>query len=143
MSHPPFVALINCLVLLGVTAFVIVGGLRRLITHTPDIHGLSVLVVSLIAMTSMAIAVVILGRDAGSEDLHMRSVLLDTISSDAVASAGVALSGAVIYITGSFDWLDSVMAVLIGIVIGLGALKLLHDVVVALRTGIGLALSDD
>jgi len=62
-GHPQattYVALINCLVLLGVTAFVIVGGLRRLITHTPEIHGLSVLIVSLVAMTSMVIAVVIL-----------------------------------------------------------------------------------
>ena len=143
-GHPQattYVALINCLVLLGVTAIVIVGGVRRLITHTPEIHGLSVLIVSLVAMTSMVIAVVILGSDAGSEDLHMRSVLLDTIS-DAVASGGVALSGAVIYFTGRLDWLDSAMAVLIGVVIGFGALKLLRDVVVALRTGSGLARSD-
>ncbi len=136
-----YVALINCLVLLGVTAFVIVGGVRRLMNNTPEIHGLSVLVVSLVAMTSMVIAVIILGN-AGSEDLHMRSVLLDTIS-DAVASGGVALSGAVIYFTGMLDWLDSAMAVLIGVVIGFGALKLLRDVVVALRSGSDLVLSDD
>lgn len=144
-GHPQattYVALINCLVLLGVTAFVIVGGIRRLTTHTPEIHGLSVLIVSLVAMTSMVVAVVILGRDAGKEDLHMRSVLLDTIS-DAVASAGVAISGAIIYFTGKFDWLDSLIAVLIGVVIGFGALKLLSDVVVALRSGSGLAASDD
>ena len=143
-GHPhatTYVALINCLVLLGVTAIVIVGGVRRLTTHTPEIHGLSVLIVSLIAMMSMVTAVVILGSDAGSEDLHMRSVLLDTIS-DAVASGGVALSGAVIYFTGKLDWLDSAIAVLIGVVIGFGALKLLRDVVVALRTGSDLAVSD-
>ena len=143
-GHPQattYVALINCLVLLGVTAFVIVGGVRRLINNTPEIHGLSVLIVSLVAMMSMVVAVLILGSDAGSEDLHMRSVLLDTIS-DAVAAGGVALSGAVIYFTGRFDWLDSAIAVLIGIVIGVGALKLLRDVTVALRTGNGLAASD-
>jgi len=71
----------------------------------------------------------------------MRSVLLDTIS-DAVASGGVALSGAIIYFTGRLDWLDSAMAVLIGVVIGFGALKLLRDVVVALHSGSGLAVSD-
>ena len=136
-----YVALINSLILLGVTAFVIVGGVRRLITHTPEIHGLSVLVVSLLAMTSMVIAIVILGGDAGKEDLHMRSVLLDTIS-DAVASGGVALSGAVIYFTGRFDWLDSAMAVLIGVVVGFGALKLLRDVALALRSGSSLAADD-
>lgn len=144
-GHPSattYVALTNCLVLLGVTAIVIVGGVRRLISNTPEIHGLSVLIVSLVSMTSMVLAVVILGRDAGSEDLHMRSVLLDTIS-DAVASGGVAVSGAVIYFTGRLYWLDSAMAVLIGCVIGFGALKLLRDVVVALRSGSDLVLSRD
>ena len=144
-GHPratTYVALINSLVLLAVTAFVIAGGIRRLISHTPEIHGLSVLIVSLIAMASMVIAIIILGRDAGSEDLHMRSVLLDTIS-DAVASGGVALSGAVIYFTGRLDWLDSGVAVLIGLVIGFGALKLLRDVVVALRSNGDFVLSDN
>ncbi|MEO5723308.1 MAG: hypothetical protein ABIR12_03045 [Ilumatobacteraceae bacterium] len=42
-----YVALINSFVLLVVTAFVTVGGVRRLVTHTPEIHGLGVLVVSL------------------------------------------------------------------------------------------------
>jgi hypothetical protein len=35
----------------------------------------------------MILAAFILGRDAGSEDLHMQSVLLDTIA-DATAAAG-------------------------------------------------------
>lgn len=134
-GHPratTFVALINSLVLLVVTGFVIVGGIRRLVRHTPEIHGLPVLIVSLVAMGSMIGAAFILGRDAGSEDLHMRSVLLDTIS-DAVASAGVAVSGAIIYLSARLYWLDSAMAVLIGIVIGYGALKLLRDVIADLR----------
>jgi cobalt-zinc-cadmium efflux system protein len=89
-GHPKattYVALINSVVLLVVTGFVIVGGVRRLTTHTPEIHGLGVLIVSLIAMASMILAAFILGRDAGSEDLHMQSVLLDTIA-DATAAAG-------------------------------------------------------
>lgn len=135
-GHPTattYVALINALVLLVVTGFVIAGGIRRLATRTPEIHGLSVLVISLIAMGSMIVAVLILGRDAAVEDLHMRSVLLDTIS-DATAAAGVAISGAVIYLTGRLYWLDSAVTVLIGLVIGFGALKLLRDVIAALRT---------
>ena len=92
-GHPKvttYVALINSVVLLVVTGFVIVGGVRRLVTNTPEIHGLSVLIVSVIAMTSMLVAAVILGENAGKEDLHMRSVLLDTIA-DATA-AGVSPS---------------------------------------------------
>ena len=136
-GHPQattYVALINALVLLVVTMLVIVGGIRRLVTHTPEIRGLAVLIVSLIAMVSMVAAAFILGRDAGSEDLHMRSVLLDTIA-DATAAAGVAVAGGIIYFTGRLYWLDSAVAVLIGVVIGFGALRLLRDVVRTLRSG--------
>jgi len=135
-GHPKatiYVALVNGVVLLIVTGFVIVGGVRRLITHTPHIHGLSVPIVSVIAMVTMLVAAFILGKDAGKEDLHMRSVLLDTIA-DATAAAGVAISGLVIYFTGRLYWLDSAVAVLIGLVIGFGAVKLLRDVAMALRT---------
>ena len=135
-GHPKattYVALINALVLLTVTAVVMIEGIHRLTTHTPHIEGLSVLIVSVIATVFMAIGALILGKDAGKEDLHMRSVLLDTVS-DGVAAAAVAVSGGIIYFTGKFHWLDSALAVLIGLVIGYGALKLLRDVVIALRT---------
>lgn len=133
-GHPDattYVALVNGVVLLVVTAVVIVGGVRRLVTHTPEIHGRSVLIVSVVALVSMIVAALVLGKDAGKEDLHMRSVLLDTIA-DAVAAAGVALSGAVIYWTGRLYWLDSATAILIGLLIGFGATRLLRDVVAAL-----------
>ena len=109
------------------------GGVRRLVTHTPQIHGLAVLIISAIAMTSMLVAAFILGKDPGKEDLHMQSVMLDTIA-DATAAAGVALAGAIIYRTGRFYWLDSAVAVLVALAIGSGAVKLLRDVIVKLRS---------
>ncbi len=90
----------------------------------------------------MIIGVFVLGTGAGSEDLHMRSVLLDTIS-DAVASAAVAIGGAVIYFTGRYYWVDSALSVVISLVVGAGAVHLLRDVVQALRTGEALSLDDD
>lgn len=134
-GHPKattYVALINALVLLIVTIVVIVEGIHRLTTETPHIEGLSVLIVSVVATIFMVIGAFILGKDAGKEDLHMRSVLLDTVS-DGVAAAAVAVSGGIIYFTGKFHWLDSALAILIGLVIGFGAIKLLRDVIVALR----------
>ena len=127
-----YVALINALVLLIVTAFVIFEGVHRLTSHAPHVEGLPVLIVSVVATISMALGAFILGKDADKEDLHMRSVLLDTLS-DGVASGAVAVSGGIIYFTGKFYWLDSALAIAIGIVIGYGAIKLLRDVVVALR----------
>lgn len=129
-GHPKattYVAFINVTILLIVTGFVIYAGINRLLHHTPPIHGLSVLIVSTVATCFMALGAVILGKDSKDEDLHMRSVLLDTIS-DGVASAAVALSGGIIYLTGGFYWLDSGLAILIGLIIGFNALKLLRDV---------------
>ncbi len=134
-GHPKattYVAFINALVLLVVTSIVIFEGANRLTSHTPHIEGLPVLVVSVIATIFMAMSAFILGKDAAKEDLHMRSVLLDTVS-DGVASAAVAVSGGIIYFTGKFYWLDSALAILIGLVIGFGAGKLLRDVIIALR----------
>lgn len=129
---PAWVALFNVTALLVVTGFVIAESVRRLVEGSPAVNGLPVLIVSAVATLVMVGGVFILGLDAGREDLHMRSVLLDTMA-DAVASAAVAVAGAVIYLTGGFFWLDPVLAGLIGLVIVVGALRLLRDVLVSLR----------
>lgn len=139
---PAVVALINSGALLVVTVLVIVEAVRRLLHGTPEIHGLPVLVTSGLAAIVMVIGALVLGRDAGSEDLHMRSVLLDTVA-DAVTSAAVAVTGAVILATHGLYWLDSVMAVLVGLIIGVGATRLLIEVVRSLRTGAPLDLDHD
>lgn len=130
-GHPKatsIVALINSVILLIVTASVLFGGINRLRTNTPHIEGLSVLVVSVVAAIVMVISALILGRDAGKEDLHMRSVLLDTIADGASATA-VAVTGGIIFITGRFFWIDSLVSVIIGLIVGYNAVKLLKDVI--------------
>lgn len=126
------VALINSLALLVITALVVFESLRRLLGHTPEIQGLSVLIVSTLAAILMVAGAYILSNEDDEDDLHMRSVLLDTIS-DAASAAAVAVVGAIILATKGFYWLDSAVALLIGLVIGYHALKLLRDVVRALR----------
>ena len=139
---PTYVAGINAAALLAVSMFVLVAGVRRLVEGTPEIHGLPVLIVSSIATAVMLVGVFVLGTGAGSEDLHMRSVLLDTIA-DAVASAAVAVGGAVIYATGRYYWVDSTLSIVIALVVGAGAVHLLRDVIRALRSGVALDLDDD
>ena len=139
---PTYVAGINAGALLVVSAFVVVAGVRRLVRGTPHVDGLPVLIVASVATVVMLVGVAVLGAGAGSEDLHMRSVLLDTIS-DAVASAAVAVGGAIIYLSGRFRWVDSVLSVAISLVVGTGALRLLRDVSRSLRTGVALDLDDD
>ena len=139
---PTYVAAVNATALLCVSGFVLVAGIRRLLNGTPEVHGLPVLIVSAIATAVMLVGVFVLGTGSGSEDLHMRSVLLDTIS-DAVASAAVAVGGAVIYFTGRYYWVDSALSVVISLVVGAGAVHLLRDVIGSLRTGSPLDLDDD
>lgn len=134
-GHPKattYVALINASMLLAVTVYVIIEAIRRLTTTVPQVAGLPVLIVSGIATIVMTTGALILGRDAGSEDLHMRSVLLDTLS-DALASAAVATTGLLIYLNNGLSLLDPAVAILIGIVVGYGAVKLLRDVITDLR----------
>lgn len=139
---PTLVAGVNAIALLAVSVLVLVEGIRRLVGGTPEIHGLPVLIVSAVTTAVMATGVFVLGPDAGGEDLHMRSVLLDTVS-DALASAAVALAGLVIFLTGRLFWLDSGLSVVIAAVIGIGAVRLLRDVGSSLRTGAPLDLDDD
>lgn len=127
------VAAINATALLIITGIVVIEAIHRFIAGTPTVDGLRVLIVSLIATVVMITGALILGANAGNEDLHMRSVLLDTLS-DALTSAAVAATGAVIYLTHGHYWLDPIVAIIIGLIIGYGAARQLRDVLTALRT---------
>lgn len=134
-GHPratSYAALVNAGFLLCVTIIVIVEAIQRLTSHTPHIEGLPVLVVSSIAATVMVIGALILGGNIDDKDLNMRSVMLDTVA-DAAAAAGVAVAGGIILVTKGFYWLDSAVALIIGVIIGYHAIKLLKEVLVTLR----------
>jgi divalent metal cation (Fe/Co/Zn/Cd) transporter len=68
--------------------------------------------------------------------------VLDTVF-DAATSAAVALTGGIIWMVSGVYWLDSVVAIGIGLVIGVDAVRLLGDVCRALRTGGELRLDRD
>ena len=127
------VALLNVFLLLIITITVMVEAIHRLSTHTPNIHALPVVLVSSIAAIVMGIGVFILEGDADEDDLHMRSVLLDTLA-DAVSAAAIAVTGVIILVTKRFFWTDSVVAIMISIAIGYQALVLLRDVTRGLKT---------
>lgn len=121
------VAGLNASVLLIVTVFVSVEAARRLLGHSPEIHGLSVLIVSTVATVVMIAGALVLQGDDGDDDLHMRSVVLDTIA-DAVSAGAVAITGAVFLWSGRWYWLDAAVALAISAIIAYYALKLLRDV---------------
>jgi len=80
--------------------FVVAEAIRRPVQGTPEIHGLPVIIIiSAIATLVMVAGVLVLGVGDGREDLHRRSVLLDTAGYAAASAAG---SGAVIYLSDHF-----------------------------------------
>lgn len=128
-----YVALINAVFLLGITLFVVFEAMQRLIGHAPIIEALPVIIISTISAVVMIVGIFILGKgDDSEEDLHMRSVMLDTIS-DAASAGAVAITGGIILATKGFYWLDSAVALLVGLVIGYQAVKLLRDVIKELQ----------
>ncbi len=123
-------ALANSGFLLIVTATVAFEAIRRLIAGAPPIHGVPVIVISVIAAAAMIASASILGEVAG--DLSMESVMLDTVA-DAAAAIGVAASATIILATHGAYWLDSLVALLIAIVVAYHALRLMRRARVALN----------
>jgi cobalt-zinc-cadmium efflux system protein len=137
-----FVALINATILIAVTVGVAVGAIVRLREGSPAVLGLPMAVISLITLAVMVAGALVLGLSAHREDVHMKSVLLDTLA-DAAAAAGVLAAGTVIWLTGGFYWLDPVIALVLAVVIGFVGVRLAVQAVAALRGGTGIDCDDD
>jgi cobalt-zinc-cadmium efflux system protein len=132
-GHPratSYAALANSSFLLLVTLTVVAEAVHRLSTGAPSIHGVPVVIVSVVAAVAMIACAFILGNVEG--DLNMESVMLDTVA-DAAAAIGVAISGAVILATNGTYWLDSLVALLIAVVVGYHAIRLMRRVLADLR----------
>jgi cobalt-zinc-cadmium efflux system protein len=127
-------ALVNCGWLLILEMLVVTAAAYRLITHTPEVHGLPVLVVSAAAALIMTVGALVLRGDAddseeeaNERDLSVTAVLLDTVA-DAAAAAGVAATGVIILATGDWYWLDPAVALIIAVIIAYHALALLRRI---------------
>lgn len=137
-----YAALVNAGWLLILSLLVAGGAIDRLATGAHRVHGLPVLIVSGIASVVMLCGALLLGGDVElaklsadsdeHDDLNVRAVLSET-AADAAAAAGVALSGAIIYATGSAYWLDPAVALIIAAVIAYYAVRLLVRIRRALR----------
>jgi cobalt-zinc-cadmium efflux system protein len=131
-NAPRLAALVNGGWLLVLELLVTGAAADRLITGTPAVDGLPVLVVSAVAALGMAVgALVLLGggddaqRRSGERDLSVAAVLLDTVA-DAAAAAGVAVTGGIILATGGWYWLDPAVALAIAVVVAYHAAALIR-----------------
>jgi cobalt-zinc-cadmium efflux system protein len=131
-------ALINGGWLLVLEVLVVAAAAERLITRTPQVHGLPVLIVSGVAALVMTAAALVLRADpddddADGRDLSIAAVLLDTVA-DAAAAAGVAATGGIILAAGGWYWLDPAVALVVAVIIAYHALALLRKVLARLRS---------
>jgi cobalt-zinc-cadmium efflux system protein len=135
-------ALVNAGWLLALNVWIAAAATRRLVSGVSEVHGLPVLIVSAIAAVVMLAGALIIGADVedadGNEDFNIKAVLLDT-AADAGAAAGVAVTGAIIFVTGRWNWLDPAVALVIAVVIGYHAAGLIWRVLGAL----GIRTRDD
>jgi cobalt-zinc-cadmium efflux system protein len=113
----------NAAGLLVMTALIVVEGVRRLV-HPGVVHGGVVAIVAGVALVLNLMAARLLHD--GSNDLNMRSALLH-MAGDAVTSAGVLVAGVVIAVRGGVYWLDPLVSIVIGLVIGFQAVRLLRE----------------
>jgi cobalt-zinc-cadmium efflux system protein len=130
-------AMVNAGWLLLLELLVAAGAIDRLVVGAPVVRGLPVLIVSTVAAVIMTAGALILGGDLDDEDnqadddrghrLSVRAVLLDTIA-DAAAAAGVAVTGGIIWAVRGAYWLDSAVALVIAVVVGWHAVRLLTRV---------------
>jgi cobalt-zinc-cadmium efflux system protein len=130
-------ALVNSGWLLALELVVAGVAVDRLVTRTPEVHGLPVLVASGIAALAMtAGAFVLRGDDDDGEgrDLPVAAVLLDTVA-DAAAAAGVAVAGAIILAVRGWYWLDPAVALVIAVLVAYHAVRLIRTILARLRSG--------
>lgn len=92
--------------------------------HPEPVRGFIVMWVALAALLANGVAAWVV--HGAEHDLNMRAALLHLLS-DAGASFGVAVSGAVIAWTGSWFWLDPAISILIAVLVAWQAVALLRQ----------------
>jgi cobalt-zinc-cadmium efflux system protein len=112
----------NAAAILAVTALIFFEAIRRL-GDPADVRGGVVMVAALVALAGNAFSVLLL-RDS-HHDLNMRSAMLHMVG-DVAASAGVALAGFVIVVSGGNYWVDPVVSLAVGLLISVEAIRLLR-----------------
>jgi cobalt-zinc-cadmium efflux system protein len=123
-------ALVNGVTLVLISLFIFVEAYRRLRNPQP-VLGLEVFVIAAVGLLGNGIGVFLL-RDAG-DNMNLRGAMLHLIG-DAVSSVGVILSGVVIMLTGWWV-IDPIVSIGIGLVIILGAIRLIDESVDVLLEG--------
>ena len=123
-------ALVNGVTLVVVSLFIFVEAYQRLRNPQP-VHGLEVFIIATLGLVGNGAGVFLL-RDAGN-NLNMRGAFLHLVG-DAISSVGVIIAGIVIMVTG-WSIIDPLVSIGIGLIIIVGAVRLIDESVDVLLEG--------
>ena len=121
----------NAAAILAISVFIVVAAVARL-GHTHHVRGGVVLLAALGDFALNGISALLIRErhhhghaHTHDPDLNIRAAMLH-LAGDALAAAGVAVAGAIILITGRFDWLDPAISIAIAVLIAWEAVKLVR-----------------
>jgi cobalt-zinc-cadmium efflux system protein len=118
-------AMVNAVVLFGLSVFIIIEAVRRLISP-PSVESPVVVIFGVVALLANAASLLVLRRGQ-SESLNIRGAFLE-VASDALGAAAVIVTGIVISVTG-YTRADPIAALLVGALILPRTWRLLADAI--------------
>jgi cobalt-zinc-cadmium efflux system protein len=125
-------ATVNAVLLFGVAAYILYEGYRRLLAP-PEIQSLGMLAIAALGLAVNLLAMRILFAGQGSS-VNMRGAYLE-VWSDALGSVGVLAGALILWLTG-WTWVDTLVAVGIGLWVLPRAWSLLKETVNVLLEGV-------
>jgi cobalt-zinc-cadmium efflux system protein len=123
----------NAAGILAISVFIVVVAVTRL-GHVHHVRGGVVMLAALGDFVLNGLSALLLrgdhrshghAHDHADPDLNVKAAMLH-LAGDALAAAGVAVAGAVILLTGRFDWLDPAISIAIAVLIAWEAVKLVR-----------------
>ena len=123
-------ALLNASIMIGVAIFITVEAIQRFQTPSHVEGGIVAVVASIGIVVNGSIAYVLSKR---RQDLNMRSAFID-MAFDTLSSVAAVAAGLVIYFTG-VQYIDSLVAIIIALLLLYNALKVLREAVDILLEG--------
>src|SRR6266567_6477980 len=118
-------AMVNAVILFGMSVFIVVEAIRRLVSP-PAVESPLLVIFGVIALAANAISLLILRRGQ-AESLNIRGAFLE-VASDALGAAAVIVTGIVIAATG-FTRADPIASLLVGALIVPRTWRLLADAI--------------
>jgi len=136
---PVLAAQANAALILVATGILGYEAVRRMVHPHPVETGVVIVVALLGAAVNAAAAVGLAGHGG---ELNQRSAMLH-LAGDAAVSIGVVIAAVVMGIVGGAYWLDPLVSLVIGLVIGWQAVRLLRETADVLLESVPVALSND